>query len=161
LVKALLQARQVSFCLFLAILTLSLLCCSLLTVQQLTAAHRQQLLAARPSAVTRCSLLSNCSLLSAQQLPAAHCSAAARCSPDRSCLLQLTASSCSLLSAQQLPAALRSPLSSCSPLCTAATAHFCCTFCLLIFCIKCYLEHSLPDPLHKGGEADMRPLSLL
>jgi hypothetical protein len=38
---------------------------------------------------------------------------------------------------------------------------FCCPFCLLIFCIKCYLEHSLPDPLHKGGEADMRPLSLV
>jgi hypothetical protein len=38
---------------------------------------------------------------------------------------------------------------------------FCCSFCLLIFCIKCYLEHSLPDPLHKGGEADMRPLSLV
>jgi hypothetical protein len=23
------------------------------------------------------------------------------------------------------------------------------------------LKHSLPDPLHKGGEADMRPLSLV
>jgi hypothetical protein len=33
-------------------------------------------------------------------------------------------------------------------------------FSISLYALNAYLKDRLPDPLHKGGEADMRPLSL-
>jgi hypothetical protein len=130
----------------------------------------------------------SCSLLyraaahcSTAQLPTAHCSlaqllaalprscsllyrAAARCSTGRllaalRAAARRTSRSCSRLSAQLLAAL------DCSCL-LPSSSPVCCSFypghsVYTLSALDAYLKHSLPDPLHKGGEADMRPLSLV
>jgi hypothetical protein len=115
-----------------------------------------QLLTALPRSCPLLTVLSrSCSLLSR---------AAARCSTGRllaalRAAARRTSRSCSRLSAQLLAAL------DCSCL-LPSSSPVCCSFypghsVYTLSALDAYLKHSLPDPLHKGGEADMRPLSLV